>query len=108
MKELEKTYNPADIEDRLYQKWLDGKYFHAEVNRSLQRAAALPIVGQLPHPARRSDCRRHPIITQKNSPVLYTGLHEPCQPARRPANRHARMATTKKTIPAMRVVLASI
>ena len=21
MKELEKTYNPADIEDRLYQKW---------------------------------------------------------------------------------------
>mgnify|MGYP001533824092 FL=1 len=34
MKELEKTYNPADIEDRLYQKWLDGKYFHAEVNRS--------------------------------------------------------------------------
>ena len=27
MKELEKIYNPADIEDRLYQKWLDGKYF---------------------------------------------------------------------------------
>lgn len=22
-KELEKTYNPADIEDRLYKKWLD-------------------------------------------------------------------------------------
>ena len=34
MKELEKTYNPADIEDRLYEKWLKGKYFHAEVNRS--------------------------------------------------------------------------
>lgn len=33
MKELEKTYNPADIEDRLYQKWLDGKYFHAKVNK---------------------------------------------------------------------------
>jgi valyl-tRNA synthetase len=31
-KELEKTYNPSDIEDRLYQKWLDKKYFHAEVN----------------------------------------------------------------------------
>ena len=27
MKELEKTYNPADIEDRLYQKWLDKKVF---------------------------------------------------------------------------------
>ena len=32
-KELAKTYNPADIEDRTYQKWLDKKYFHAEVNR---------------------------------------------------------------------------
>ena len=30
MKELEKTYNPADIEDRLYQKWLDKKYYHEE------------------------------------------------------------------------------
>ena len=31
-KELEKTYNPADIEDRLYAKWVNKKYFHAEVN----------------------------------------------------------------------------
>lgn len=33
-KELEKTYNPSEIEERLYQKWLDKKYFHAEVDRS--------------------------------------------------------------------------
>ena len=33
MKELEKTYNPASIEDRLYQKWMDSKYFHAEVRK---------------------------------------------------------------------------
>ena len=32
--QLEKTYNPAAIEDKLYQKWLDNKYFHAEVDRS--------------------------------------------------------------------------
>ena len=32
-KELEKNYNPADIEGRLYQKWLDKKYFHAKVNK---------------------------------------------------------------------------
>ena len=25
-KELEKNYNPSEIEDRLYQKWLDKKY----------------------------------------------------------------------------------
>ena len=28
------NYNPSEIEDRLYQKWLDKKYFHAEVDRS--------------------------------------------------------------------------
>ena len=33
-KKLEKNYNPSEIEDRLYQKWLDKKYFHAEVDRS--------------------------------------------------------------------------
>ena len=33
-KELEKNYNQSEIEDRLYQKWLDKKYFHAEVDRS--------------------------------------------------------------------------
>ena len=33
-KELEKTYNPQEIEGRLYDKWLKNKYFHAEVDRS--------------------------------------------------------------------------
>ena len=32
-KELAKTYDPKGLEDRIYQKWLDNKYFHAEVNR---------------------------------------------------------------------------
>jgi valyl-tRNA synthetase len=31
-KELAKQYDPKGIEDRLYQKWLDGGYFHATVN----------------------------------------------------------------------------
>ena len=30
MKELEKTYSPGEIESRLYQKWLEKKYFHAD------------------------------------------------------------------------------
>ena len=33
-KELSKTYDPKDIEDRLYKKWEDNGYFHAEVDRS--------------------------------------------------------------------------
>ena len=33
-KELEKTYNPREIEDRLYSRWEDKKYFHAEVDET--------------------------------------------------------------------------
>ena len=32
-KELEKNYDPADIEQRTYDKWIAKKYFHAEVDR---------------------------------------------------------------------------
>ncbi len=34
MKELAKTYDPKGMEDRIYEKWLEKKYFHAEVDRS--------------------------------------------------------------------------
>ena len=33
-KQLEKTYNPKEIEPKLYEKWCEKKYFHAEVDRS--------------------------------------------------------------------------
>ena len=33
-KQLEKTYNPKEIESKLYEKWCEKKYFHAEVDRS--------------------------------------------------------------------------
>ena len=32
-KNLEKTYNPKEIEDKLYEKWCENKYFHAEADR---------------------------------------------------------------------------
>ena len=31
-KELAKTYDPKEIEDRLYEKWMEKGYFHAEPN----------------------------------------------------------------------------
>lgn len=31
---LETTYNPKEIESKLYEKWCENKYFHAEVDRS--------------------------------------------------------------------------
>ncbi len=33
-RELAKTYDPKGIEDRLYEKWMEKKYFHAEVDHS--------------------------------------------------------------------------
>ncbi len=30
--ELSKTYNPQEMEDRIYARWMEKKYFHAEVN----------------------------------------------------------------------------
>ena len=33
-KNLEKTYNPKEIETKLYERWCENKYFHAEVDRS--------------------------------------------------------------------------
>lgn len=49
MKELEKTYNPADIEERLYQKWLDNKYFHADAERG-RREGKKPFTIVMPPP----------------------------------------------------------
>ena len=33
-RELEKTYDPKKIERKLYDRWCERKYFHAEVDRS--------------------------------------------------------------------------
>ena len=33
-KQLETTYNPKEIEEKLYEKWVEKKYFHVEVDRS--------------------------------------------------------------------------
>ena len=33
MKELAKQYDPSQVEDRIYQFWLDGGYFHRSEER---------------------------------------------------------------------------
>ena len=42
---LEKTYNPKEIEPKLYDKWCENKYFHAEVDRSRK-----PFITVMPPP----------------------------------------------------------
>ncbi len=34
MRNLEKTYSPKDVEQKLYQRWMDKGYFHAEVDKN--------------------------------------------------------------------------
>ena len=34
IKELAKVYDPSVVEERLYTKWCEKKYFHAEVDKS--------------------------------------------------------------------------
>ncbi len=34
MKELEKTYDPSIVEERLYEEWMEKKYFHTKVDKS--------------------------------------------------------------------------
>ena len=94
MKELEKTYNPADIEDRLYQKWLDGKYFHAEVNRSKKPfTIVMPppnITGQL-HMGHALDNTMQDILIRSKRMQGYEALWQP-------GTDHAAIATEVKVI----------
>jgi len=34
MKDLATKYNPSEVEDRIYQSWIEGKYFHANLDES--------------------------------------------------------------------------
>ena len=37
-KELAKSYKPSEFEDRIYDFWMKGNYFHAEVDKCAKRA----------------------------------------------------------------------
>ena len=98
MKELEKTYNPADIEDRLYQKWLDNKYFHADAERGGREGKkpftiVMPppnITGQL-HMGHALDNTMQDILIRYKRMQGYEALWQP-------GTDHAAIATEVKVI----------
>ena len=98
MKELEKTYNPADIEDRLYQKWLDSKYFHADAERGRRNGKkpftiVMPppnITGQL-HMGHALDNTMQDILIRYKRMQGYEALWQP-------GTDHAAIATEVKVI----------
>ncbi len=97
-KELEKTYNPAEIEGRLYQKWLDNKYFHAEVDRSKKPfTIVMPppnITGQL-HMGHALDNTMQDILIRFKRMQGYNALWQP-------GTDHAAIATEVKLIESLK------
>ena len=93
-KELAKTYDPKGIEDRLYQKWLDKKYFHAEVDHSKTPfTIVIPppnITGQL-HMGHALDNTMQDILIRFKRMQGYNALWQP-------GTYHASIATEVKII----------
>ena len=97
-KELAKTYDPQGIEDRLYAKWLEKKYFHAEVDRTKKPfTIVIPppnITGQL-HMGHALDNTMQDILIRFKRMQGYNALWQP-------GTDHASIATEVKIIEAMR------
>ncbi len=97
-KELEKTYNPQEIEDRIYKKWLEKKYFHAEVDRSKKPfTIVMPppnITGQL-HMGHALDNTMQDILIRFKRMQGYNALWQP-------GTDHAAIATEVKVIEALK------
>ncbi len=93
-KELAKTYDPKGMEDRLYRKWLDKKYFHAEVDRSRKPfSIVMPppnITGKL-HMGHAMDNTMQDILTRFKRMQGYCTLWQP-------GTDHASIATEVKII----------
>ncbi len=93
-KELAKTYDPHGMEDRIYQKWLDKKYFHAEVDHDKKPfTIVIPppnITGQL-HMGHALDNTMQDILIRFKRMQGYNALWQP-------GTDHASIATEVKII----------
>ena len=97
-KELSKTYDPKDIEDRLYKKWEDNGYFHAEADRSKKPfTIVMPppnITGQL-HMGHALDNTMQDILIRYKRMQGYNALWQP-------GTDHASIATEVKVIQSLK------
>ena len=97
-KELEKVYNPSAVEDRTYDFWLKGNYFHAEVDQKKKPyTIVIPppnITGQL-HMGHALDETLQDILIRWKRMQGYSALWLP-------GTDHASIATEAKIVEAMR------
>ena len=96
--EMEKTYNPAAIEEKIYDRWLQKKYLHAEVDRSKKPfTIVMPppnITGQL-HMGHALDNTMQDILIRCKRMQGYEALWQP-------GTDHASIATEVKIINKMK------
>ncbi len=96
-KQLAKTYDPGEVEDRIYRFWLDGGYFHAEVNPEKKPyTIVIPppnITGQL-HMGHALDNTLQDILIRWRRMQGYEALWMP-------GTDHASIATEAKIVEAM-------
>ncbi|WP_455147577.1 valine--tRNA ligase, partial [Stomatobaculum longum] len=94
MKILPKTYTPSEIEDKLYQRWMDRGYFHAEVDEKKKAfCIVMPppnITGQL-HMGHALDNTMQDILIRFRRMQGYSALWQP-------GTDHAAIATEVKVI----------
>lgn len=97
-KELAKQYDPKNVEDRIYKTWLDGKYFHAEVDEKKKPyTIVIPppnITGQL-HMGHALDNTLQDILIRFRRMQGYDTLWLP-------GTDHASIATEAKIVEAMK------
>ena len=97
-KELEKQYNPKNVEERIYKTWVDNKYFHAkrEEGKKTYTIVIPPpnITGQL-HMGHALDNTLQDILIRYHRMAGYDTLWLP-------GTDHASIATEAKIVEAMR------
>lgn len=97
-RELAKTYDPQEVEDRIYDFWLNGGYFHAEVDPEKKPyTIVIPppnITGQL-HMGHAMDETLQDILIRWRRMQGYSALWLP-------GTDHASIATEAKIVEAMR------
>ena len=97
-KELAKSYKPSDFEDKIYDFWIKGNYFHAEVDKDKKPyTIVMPppnITGQL-HIGHALDETLQDILIRWKRMSGYSALWVP-------GTDHASIATEAKIVEAMR------
>ena len=97
-RELAKTYNPNGMEERLYKKWEENGYFHAEVDRSRKPfTIVMPppnVTGQL-HMGHAFDDTMQDILIRYKKMQGYNTLWQP-------GTDHAAIATEVRVTDALK------